>query len=151
MDRFDQWKTGKLEIEMVGETPLALLFTLDEKKQIFSLLDTKETTVDEGFDKMNKLLLGILKASYPDTEPKALEAYVVEKADKILEGISIKVGWTTREKIDAIEKQILAKANDEEGTPGKKEQKKTSDENSSSNQSEATKPSQTTQYVGVMR
>ena len=144
MDRFEQWKTGKLEIEMEGEEPLKLFFTLNEKKEIFSLLDKTEDQTEEGYDEMNRKILEILQRSYPDTDPKALEAYVAEKSDKILQGISIKVGWTTKDRVDAIEKKLLAEAGLAEEVPGKKGQKKTSGENSSNKQPEATKPSQTT-------
>jgi len=103
---------GKLEVEVDGDK-LELDMQIQEKHKLMKLLDElRKGFSEETLNKISDLFLQILQRSYPDVPREELEAFLLKKLEAMLTGISIALGWTTKEDL---EKRLEKKGLQEKG------------------------------------
>lgn len=124
-DRFKQYLTGKLPVDVEGEEPLELDMELQEKRKILVLSQKmqKEPEQEKAMGELNEILKVILRRSYPKEElpDNAMDAYLLRNSEALLMGLAVAFKWMTKSQLNKMK-------DDFESPDKKKELKKISEE-----------------------
>jgi len=103
MGQFDEYITGKLELK-VNNKALLLDARLEDKRVLKACIGEKATTQDkiDALKIVDEQLIKILKRSYPDEKPEAMEAYYETDGDELFSKLLIKFGWITEDKTEEL-------------------------------------------------
>jgi hypothetical protein len=106
MGRFDQYATGKLEIEIGGEK-LLLEATLGDKRKLKAMVGNSKDKglTEDKFQVVDDVIIGILKRSYPEEKPEALEGLYSKNDVDFLNKLFIAFGWMKEEDLTAESKK----------------------------------------------
>ena len=102
MGRFDEYLTGKLELEVGGEK-LELDVKLGDKRK-FKGMANKDGTTEETLKKIDDCIIEILHRSYPEDSKESLEAFYAKNDVTFLNELLIAFGWLKREDLDKTKK-----------------------------------------------
>ena len=113
-DRFEKFM-GKLTVEVEGEESLKLDLKLSEKHKILRLLTDirKSGSEEKSLDELNILLKDIIMRNYPDAKAESVDAFLLQKFESVMTGLSVAMGWTTKEEIEKNRKKLEEKLNEE--------------------------------------
>jgi len=99
-DRFSKF-LGKLRVEIEGEEPLELDMKLKDKHKIMSIMSKfAGSPSEEHFDQLSTVFMEVLKRSYPEIDEAALNAFLIQKFEALMTGVSIAFGWTTKAELE---------------------------------------------------
>lgn len=97
-DRFGRY-LGKLDMEVAGEK-LELDIKLKDKHRIMALQSKMGKEMNEEVvGQLSDIFLEVLKRSYPEEKPEALEAFLTRCFEQFIIELSVAFGWTTREQL----------------------------------------------------
>ena len=96
MAKFDEYITGKLELEVGGEE-LLLDFTIADKRKIKTAGGTSGAITEKQLEIIDNCFLDVLKKSYPESTTEALEGFYNKNDIEFLQKFMVKVGWATEE------------------------------------------------------
>jgi len=102
MGEFDEFITGLMEME-VGGKQLKLDVRIKDKRKIKAVQGIGQIN-EEALEKLDNTFLEILKRSYPDEKPDALEAFYSKHDIEFMKTFYVAVGWATEESFEAKKK-----------------------------------------------
>ena len=112
MGRWDSYVTGKLEIEIANEK-LELDISMGDKRKLKTVIGEKRTQQEkeDAFKLVDDVLLSVLKKSYPEEKPEAIEGLYNELGDELFTELLYKFKWIDRDTIETVKKKELEKQN----------------------------------------
>ena len=103
MGRFTQY-LGKLQVEVDGQQ-LELDAKLKDKEKLMKLQESKDA--DKKVDVMTKVLLEIIKRSYPEDPVEEVEAFVDKNYIEYLQNLMIAFKWAKKEDFEELKKKKI--------------------------------------------
>ena len=100
MNKFAKYLGEKFKLTVGGEELELDIRLKDVNKLLSAMSKMGETPSEESLNKVTEACLDILKRSYPDENPEAIEKFLMKNLPEFLEELSITLGWTGREELE---------------------------------------------------
>lgn len=105
MGRFDQYITGKIEVEIAGEK-LELDARMEDKRKIKAAMNPKEGVSEKNLKIIDDTLIEILQRSYPAEKKEALIGFYERNDMEIVNKVLIAFGWLKQEELDIAKSEL---------------------------------------------